>query len=58
MLFIACNSFFFSAAKSSREFETARSFPDPKATASESSEQLLQSSEFYFRVQTSVYVPV
>ena len=32
MLFIACNSFFFFAAKSSRELQTARSFPDPKAT--------------------------
>ena len=28
MLFLACNSFF-SAAKSSRELQTARSFPDP-----------------------------
>ena len=33
MLFIACNSgFFFSAAKSSRELQIARSFPSPKAT--------------------------
>ena len=32
MLFIACNSIF-SAAKSSRELQNARSFPDPKVTA-------------------------